>query len=109
MTWPLLNISKEDKFFRIVLIHSALILHNLILLIGSIILYKTNPEFLPIALLAVVAQLIFLIIRILLYRKVQPILDRIFHTELKEHKWSAIGPAIGVAVFLVIIELIFFR
>jgi hypothetical protein len=109
MIWPLLNISKEDKFFRIVLIHSAFILHNLILLIGSIILYKTNPEFLPIALLAVVAQLIFLIIRILLYRKVQPIIDRIFHTELKKHKWSAIGPAIGIAVFLVIIELIFFR
>ncbi len=109
MTWPLLNISKEDKFFRIVLIHSAFILHTLILLIGSAILYRTNPEFLPIALMATVAQLIFLVVRILLYRKAQPILDRIVHTELKEHKWSAVGPAIGVASFLVIMELIFFR
>jgi hypothetical protein len=109
MTWPLLNISKEDKFFRVVLIHSALILHSLILLIGSVIMYRTNPDFLPFASMVVVAQLIFLVIRILLYRKVQPILDRIFHTELKEHKWSAVGPVIGVAAFLVIMELIFFR
>ena len=109
MTWPILNISKEDKFFRVVMIHSALIFHNLILMIGSIILYQTNPEFLPIALIAVIAQLIFLVVRILLYSKVQPILDRIVHTEFKELKWSTIGPILGVAVFLVIMELVFFR
>ncbi|NHJ48976.1 MAG: hypothetical protein FK733_14415 [Asgard group archaeon] len=110
MTWPLLNISKEDKFFRVVLIHSTYILHSLLILIISTILYSgTNPDFLLIASIGVVAQLIFLVARILLYRKVQPIIDRVLHIELNEHKWSVVGSALGVAVFLIIIELIFFR
>ena len=110
LVWPLLNISPNDSFWRVIMIHTTYIIYIILILIVSSAFYaSTNPGFLVIASIGFVLQIIFLVGRVLSYKKCFLFLDRISHTELNEHKWSAIASSFGVAVILIVIELTVFR
>jgi hypothetical protein len=110
LVWPLLNISSNDSFWRVILIHSTYILYILLVLVVSTIFYsKTIPEYLIIVSIGVVLQIIFLVIRILFYNKVFTILNKVSHTKLVEHNWKAVSSSLLIACILIIIEVSIFR
>ncbi len=110
LVWPLLNISPKDSFWRVMLIHLTYIVYTLLILIVSSSFYiSTIPEYVIIVSIGTVFQLLFLIVRILTYNKVLTFLDRISHTKLKEHKWSAVISSFIIACILISIELSIFK
>ncbi len=110
LVWPLLNISPNDSFWRIILIHLTYIVYTILILLVSAVFYaKTVPEYLIIASIGTFFQLVFLVVRILVYRRCFPLLDKLSHTKLQEHKWSSVGSALLIAVVLIVIELSVFR
>jgi hypothetical protein len=107
--WPLTNIFVYDSFLKKLYINSGYILYLILSIVFSIIINILSlPELWYLIILNAIVAVGFLIVRIIAYKPIFPIIDRITHTKVHDYKYKDIWfPLIlGVVMFSLLIFLL---
>ena len=109
INWPLNGISVQDSFLKKLYINSGYLLYLFLSLIFSIMInLLLLPEFLLLIVLNLVVALIFLLIRIIAYKPIFKVLERITHTEVRDSSYKDVrlSLVLGASMFFLLILLL---
>lgn len=101
--WPLTGISVQDSFLKKLYINLGYILYWFLSVIFSILINLLMlPEFWLLIILNLIVALVFLLIRIIIYKPIFPIIDHFTHTEVRDSSYKDVWlPLIfGTIMFL---------
>lgn len=102
---PLENVFPNDSYWKRLLISLG---YGLYFTISVIYVSFFDPSVLFNRIIALISATGFTVLLMSLYKPAFPYLDRISHTETSRVSWAAIGIALGAALVIISIDLIFF-